>query len=319
MKTKTPSPNPAPFALCSLVAAWVLGCGASHSPTEASHATWSKGLTSCDPDFRGPVSLEPEKPLVLFVHGCNPSAGRFRSLAKVFEAHGQQTICFNYDDRDSLEKSSARLIDALDALETELSPSVISVLGHSQGGLVARRALIENRKDKLDTSQTAPIHLVTVSSPFKGILASENCAKTALHVLTFGVTVAVCKFIAGDKWTEIHPDSTFMRSPGSLLSDVSRHVKIVTDERDTCRVERPDGTCAEDDYVFSVPEQYNKPVDTDARVTNIEVKAGHVEIVGDEGAVPFKLIRVLQAESILAPTPEEQQEEIASLLARLYR
>lgn len=276
-------------------------------------------MTSCDPEAVGPVSLDPQTPLVLFVHGCNPSAGRFRSLAKVFEAHGQQTICFNYDDRDSLEISSARLIGALDALETKLSPSIISVLGHSQGGLVARRALIENRKDKLSASQSAPIQLVTVSSPFKGILASEDCAKTALHVLTFGVTVAICKFIAGDKWTEIHPDSTFMRSPGSLLSDVGRHVKIVTDERNTCRVERPDGTCAADDYVFSVEEQYNKPVDADARVTNIEVKAGHVEIVGDEGTVPFKLIRVLQDANILAPTPQEQREKIASLLVRLYR
>ena len=52
----------------------------------------------------------------MIVHGCFAAIGQFRSLADVFAFHGPQTVCFNYDDRDSLEASSAELIQAVDAL-----------------------------------------------------------------------------------------------------------------------------------------------------------------------------------------------------------
>jgi pimeloyl-ACP methyl ester carboxylesterase len=276
------------------------------------------GLSSCIPGAHGPLELDQTRPINVLVHGCNFSRGGFRTLASVFEAHDQQTICFSYNDRDSLAKSSANLIKALAALESHIAPEQITVLGHSQGGLVARRAFITERRGALVPREGFSYRLVTVSSPFGGIASSSDCGRVWLRFASLGVTTAVCQAIAGSKWTEIYPGSDFMTHPGTLGKAVTSHLKIVTDERGTCRRLNADGSCAEADSVFSLAEQYNEAVDADSRMAAIRVEAGHVEIVGEHGNPPTKLIRILQEKDVLAQTPPERREEFAALLQRLY-
>ena len=62
------------------------------------------------------LHLNTSYPVTVLVHGCNGSAGRFRSLAQLYAFHGQQAVCFSYDDRESLVLSSGQLISALDEL-----------------------------------------------------------------------------------------------------------------------------------------------------------------------------------------------------------
>jgi pimeloyl-ACP methyl ester carboxylesterase len=269
------------------------------------------GLDECDDAGSTELQLDPDRPLVVIVHGCNASGGRFRALAGVFEAHGQQTVCFNYDDRRSIETTAGTLALALDLLGEHFVHQPVTVLGHSQGGLVARRALVGER-------ERAGFRLVTVSSPFDGIAASSDCAATWLHVLTLGMTAAVCRGIAGEKWNEIHPRAGFIREPGALSRTVTGHLLVVTDERDTCRRQAPDGSCALDDFVFSVEEQRNAAVEGDPRVETLEIQAGHVEIVGDADLPPLKLIGALQELGVLAGTPPERAAEIAALLRALF-
>lgn len=276
------------------------------------------GLSSCRPEDKNIVQLDPTRPLILLVHGCNFSAGGFRTLARVFEAHGQQTLCFNYDDRARLETSSSALVKALEALETRLPGGEVTVIGHSQGGLIARHALVRDRKRPLRVNDQLRIKLVTVSSPFAGIRSSRNCGRTWLHVVTLGITVAICQGITGSKWLDIYPGSDFMDDPGTLSAAVTSHVKIVTDERGACQSVASDGTCKAGDFVFRLDEQYSRAVDQDRRVRNIELKAGHVEIVGERGNPPTKLIGILQAQQIMVQTPPERRVEIASLLKQLY-
>lgn len=92
----------------------------------------------------------------------------------------------------------------------------------------------------------------------------------------------------------------------------------MTDERNTCRRYRDDGTCAEDDYVFSLAEQHQKKLSEDVRVNPLVVKAGHVEIVGSANTAPLKLIDILQAKKFMNATPAESTGELAQLLKRLY-
>jgi hypothetical protein len=113
-------------------------------------------------------------------------------------------------------------------------------------------------------------------------------------VLGLGITVAVCEAITGDEWTEIYPGSAFMASPGTLQPSVGEYVKVVTDEQGACRREGEGGRCAESDYVFAPREQYNAAVDGDRRATGVQVRAGHVEIVGERGTPPTKLLDVLE-------------------------
>lgn len=274
-------------------------------------------LSNCThPDDRE-LHLNSQEPVTVIVHGCFSSAGRFRSLADVFAFHGQQTVCFNYDDRDSLTKSSKELITAIEELSAAFQEPDIKVIGHSQGGLVARRALIEERSDRIAIDDVN-FNLVTISTPFGGIEAAAHCGSKTLAWLSLGLTKPVCQVITGRKYREIHANSEFILDPGQLSPSVNEHLKIVTDEVNTCRVYDDQGDCIEDDFVFSVDEQSQRIVDAQTGLSSVLVKAGHVEIVGDASSVPTKLISILQQQGYLRATPAEDKEALAKLLADLY-
>jgi pimeloyl-ACP methyl ester carboxylesterase len=273
----------------------------------------------------GPCTDSPERkvrfnsnfPVTVLVHGCNGSAGHYRSLAQLYAFHGQQAVCFSYDDRDSLMVSSAQLIEALDGLAGHMRGNGITVIGHSMGGLVARKALEAERRD-LWRRPDANLRLATVSAPLSGIAVASTCGVTAVHWLSLGAVPGMCWMITGDNWFEITKHSDFIRRPGALLPSVQRYLQVVTDERETCRRRSGDGSCIESDYIFSLAEQYHPVVDKYPRLTNVEVGAGHVEIVGYKDVAPRKLLEILQREDMLAPTPPDRKAALERLLAILY-
>jgi hypothetical protein len=275
------------------------------------------GLGPCTdaPDRR--LHLNAGQPVTVLVHGCKGSAGRFRSLAQLYAFHGQQAVCFSYDDRASLVRSSAELITALDDLSSRTHNRSLTVMGHSMGGLVARKALERTRPDAWQRNNL-DLNLLTISTPFAGIQLARTCGSTTAQWLSLGVVPGMCKLITGDNWYEITSASDFIRRPGPLLATVRKYLKIVTDERNTCRVQDPGGRCIESDYVFSLEEQYQPVVDGSPRLINVEVGAGHVEIVGDKHIVPRKLLAILQQQGVLAPTPPERRAALERLLAQLY-
>lgn len=276
-----------------------------------------QNMDCCD-DFRQQVmQLEREKEIVILVHGCLSSSGQFETLKTIFESRGQQAICFSYDYRESIEKCSGQLLKAINFVNEILNPSQITVLGHSQGGLVARRALIQGRTDGLHLDQSLQkIRLVTVSSPFNGIKASAHCGSLALHLVSVGTTMLICQAIAGSTWGEINPESDFIRSPGIISEKVYSHLKINTDETDSCRTLDAQGNCVEDDFVFGLDEQYTQAVDQDARVVNRDIKAGHAQVIGKAGAPPLALIGVLEEHKVLLPPVSTAQDLL--LLQGLY-
>ena len=275
------------------------------------------GLYPCSARGPGAVELDPTRPLTVLVHGCRSSGERFKTLSQVFEAHGQQTICFNYNDRDSINTSATQLASALSSLQRRLLPQELTVLGHSQGGLISRRALQADLPRPLVTREGFTYRLVTVSAPFAGINSSADCGKTWLHVLSLSITVGVCLAVTGNKWTEIPPGSRFLKNATPLVG--TRHLQIVTDERESCRTRRADGTCEVDDFVFGLDEQDSSVVDASANITQVQVRAGHAAVVGEDGAPPLLLIDVLQQQGVLAQTPVNAQGAVSELLSRLYR
>lgn len=289
---------------------------ASYLP-EPDIAVQLSSLSNCTHAESDELRLNSHEPVTIIVHGCFSSAGRFRSLADVFAFHGQQTVCFNYDDRDSLVSTSQQLVTAIEELSAFLQAPNITVIGHSQGGLVARHALIDERDGRLAVDDIE-IDLATISSPFGGIRASAHCGSKALAWLSLGLVKPICYIVTGRKYREIPANSDFIVRPGQLVASVNRHVKIVTDEVGTCRVYDEHGTCTKDDFVFSVEEQNQQIVDAQPDLLPLLVKAGHVEIVGDGNTAPEKLIGILQQQGILNATPEEDSEELAKLLVRLY-
>jgi len=264
------------------------------------------------------LHLNADAPVIILVHGCTGSAGDFFTLADVFAFHGQQTVCFNYNDRDSIRVSTAQLTQAITALAEHLNHPDITLIGHSQGGLIARKALVAAQDDPSGRQPPVRFCLVTIAAPFAGIEAARHCGSTTLAVLTLGLTIPICQMISGDKWHEITYASDLIRHPGRLAPEVHTYLKVDTDERDSCRHFDKEGRCREDDFVFSLAEQLHPDIDTDALVNKVEMKAGHVKVIGDADSAPVKLITALQAEGIMADTPPEDRKALALLLQDLY-
>jgi hypothetical protein len=162
------------------------------------------------------------------------------------------------------------------------------------------------------------MQLVTISAPLAGIDAAGPCGSRSLHWLSLGIVPGICWMITGDNWFEITSASDFIQRPEPLHPSVRRYLKVVTDERGTCRRESANGRCLESDYIFSLAEQYQPVIDRYPQVTNVEVEAGHVEIVGNKEIAPRKLLGILQQQGLLALTPPERLAALERLLAELY-
>ena len=276
------------------------------------------GLGPCTDNPDRSLRLDSSQPVNVLVHGCFGSAGQFRGLAQVLAFNGQQSACFTYDDRAELTRSATDLRRAVDLLAAQTRAPQITVIGHSQGALVARKSLTELALTPPPPAGQTDLRLVTISGPFAGIAAAQTCGKTWLYPLTLGLLPASCYLATGAKWADITDSSRFIREPGALVPQVSRYLKIDTDERGSCRREK-DGRCLQADDVFSLAEQRSSLVETDARTHRVEERAGHVEIVGDKHVSPIKLITILQNQGVLHATAPDRLAAFSLLLARVYQ
>jgi hypothetical protein len=274
-------------------------------------------ISSCTDSNDKSVQIDADSPITLLVHGCDGSAGRFRSLAELYAFHGQQAICYSYDDRESLVDNAEKLATAISQISQATNNQKISIIGHSMGGLIARKAL---EKDSINSKKFDDnnLELITVSAPFSGIDIASQCGIKPLHWLSLGIVPGICWMITGDNWYEITAYSNFIKYPEPLVSSVDKFVKIVTNEENSCRKKDSNGKCIESDYVFSIDEQHNKIINGYDKTTTIQVDAGHVEIVGNKDIVPRKLIAVLQQHGMLSYTPVNRQADFERLLASLY-
>jgi hypothetical protein len=317
------------FTLITLLA--LLGGCASREPLDAAYFEIEPGrLPPADVTLTiaglGPCTDNPDRtlrvnssqPVNVLVHGCFGSSGQFRGLAQVLAFNGQQSACFTYDDRAELTRSAIDLRRAVDQLAEQTHAPQITVIGHSQGALIARKSLTDLALTPSPQAGQTDLRLVTISGPFAGIAAAQTCGKTWLYPLTLGLLPATCYLTTGAKWADITYSSRFILEPGALVPQVSSHLKIDTDESGSCRREK-DGRCLESDDVFSLGEQRNQLVENDARTRRVEERAGHVEIVGDKHVSPVKLISILQHQGVLRATTPERLSAFNLLLARVYQ
>lgn len=274
------------------------------------------GLGPCTDSPNRNLNFNSSQPITVLVHGCFGSSGQFRALAQVLAFHGQQSACFTYDDRDKLTRSASDLTNALKQLAEQSHVPSITLIGHSQGALIARKSVTESLLGRSPLPQ-ANLRLVTISGPFAGIESAKTCGRSWLGALTLGLIPLSCYAVTGAKWADITYSSRFIRNPGTLAPQVTNYLKIDTDERNTCRREQ-DGRCIEKDEIFSLAEQRSRKVETESRIKRVEINAGHVEIVGDKHVAPIKLIAILQNEGVILPTAPQQLPEFSLLLSKIY-
>lgn len=275
-----------------------------------------QSVKRCD-NSKQPLHIRIEQPLVLIVHGCFASAGHFKALAGVYEHLGQQTACFEYDDRESLEKVSGNLAQTVNKLSSVIGDNKMTIIGHSQGGLISRRAVTKNRQDGKSITHSN-LELVTVSAPFNGIEASSHCGISWLRMATLGIVDGICYLVTGEKYLQIPPQTDFINYPGDLAPEVSRHLIIKTDESGTCRSNSSSGECTQDDFVFTLNEQSQLSVDNMKRSESTTIAAGHAEIVGNEVEVPWKLIETLQQFEVMARPNQSELEQFYAVVQKIY-
>jgi len=244
------------------------------------------GLGPCSDTPGQTLSLDSRQPVLVLVHGVRGRAGDFQGLAQALAGRGHQAVAFSYRDRDSLMVSSGRLARCLESLAAAMDGQRIIVIGHSLGGLIARKALVSDREDPLRSA--ARLTLVTIATPFGGIRAAGASERPLAQILSLGLSELISRAINGDKWREITASSEFIRAPGQLAPQVDRHLLIRTDERG-----------ARGDRIFTLAEQRAAAVERDPRTEILEIKAGHVAIIGADRSVPSRLLAALQAEGIL--------------------
>ena len=311
--------------LTTLILSLLVGACAHHSETYSSEPLSNAanlpepdvslkipGLSNCTSKDSDQLQLNSQQPVTVLVHGCFSSAGRFRALANVYAYQGQQTVCFNYDDRERLPVVARQFSKAVGKLSRALDTPEITVVAHSQGGLIARRAFTHS------PSTEKNVDLVTISSPFGGIRAASHCGSKTLSWLSLGVTNLICTAVTGVKYNDIPANADFIKKPGALNTSVVKHFKIITDEENTCRVYNQHQRCVKDDFVFGVEEQKQKYVDAEEVMHELVVHAGHAEIVGNSSTVPDKLIGILQAEGYMRQTPVDKQQEFSDFLQKTY-
>ena len=173
-------------------------------------------ISTCTDSDEKSVNIDSKSPLAVLVHGCNGSAGRFRALAQLYAFNGQQSVCFSYNDRDSIEKNAEKLTYSIGELSEVMDNDKISILGHSMGGLISRKALeLGYKKDKPKINKN--LELITISALFAGIDAANHCGIRPLHWISLGIVPGFCWIVTGDNWYEITSYSDLIKAPSPLM------------------------------------------------------------------------------------------------------
>lgn len=241
-------------------------------------------IGTCDGSNSGGVnqimSIEQGWPIAILVHGVNARNGGFFEMSEAIIKRGITPLCFYYDDRDDLSNSAYILQTSITSLIALGRPEKILLIAHSMGGLVARKSVTESSSNI--NFNNIDIELITASTPFGGIKSSRTCNSTFWKIASLGISSLICKMISGDKWDQLSPYADFIKYPGTLLPNVTRHDKIITDEQGFCLTWSKSGKCLTKDYAFSIKEQKNEVVDDEAVMIQTVVKSGHTKIITDD-------------------------------------
>ena len=109
-----------------------------------------------------PTDYNPDKPLVVLIHGLDSHSGVWWSMAQLLESEHYQVGYFSYPSDGPIQDDANRLADDLRALHQSFPRARVDLIGHSMGGLVARAYIEGNR-------YTQPIdHFIALGPPNHG-------------------------------------------------------------------------------------------------------------------------------------------------------
>lgn len=135
---------------------------------------------------------DPNRTPVVFVHGAAGSPTDFDTMLRKFDRKRFQLWFYHYPSGRRLEQMGGGLDRGLRLLQSHYGFRKVHVVAHSMGGLVSRRAILDNMK-----AETPCIgRFVSISSPFGGQEFAATGVKRAPSVVP--------------SWRDIEPGSEFI-------------------------------------------------------------------------------------------------------------
>jgi pimeloyl-ACP methyl ester carboxylesterase len=85
-----------------------------------------------------PADFDPNRPLVVLIHGLDSHPGVWWSMAQLLEADGYQVAYFGFPSDGPIAGDVNRLADEMAALHKAFPGLRVDIIGHSMGGLIGR-------------------------------------------------------------------------------------------------------------------------------------------------------------------------------------
>jgi pimeloyl-ACP methyl ester carboxylesterase len=85
-----------------------------------------------------PVDFDPNRPLVVLIHGLDSHSGIWYSMAQLLGAQGYQVAYFGFPSDGPIAEDANRLADEMAELHKAFPRLRVDLIGHSMGGLIAR-------------------------------------------------------------------------------------------------------------------------------------------------------------------------------------
>jgi alpha-beta hydrolase superfamily lysophospholipase len=127
------------------------------------------------------VPFDATRPVVVLVHGWDPEPGQMDPLGVELGRRGYSVVRWHWDWRANMEQCAEAFARGMQQLVAEQRLPALRIFTHSQGSLIARRALTTERSVTLAGS--VPIRLVSLAAPFGGFLSANGtyfyCAGSA--------------------------------------------------------------------------------------------------------------------------------------------
>jgi pimeloyl-ACP methyl ester carboxylesterase len=85
-----------------------------------------------------PADLDPQRPLVVLIHGLDSDDGVWDSMATMLRGRHYQVAYFNFPSDGPIADDARRLADDMAALHERFPGLRVNLIGHSMGALIAR-------------------------------------------------------------------------------------------------------------------------------------------------------------------------------------
>ncbi len=251
-------------------------------------------------------AIDPSKPVIVMIHGVNGESSHFDKL-EAEESKSHNVFRFVYDkkasalvgpafdgvtegfasDTDDLEELADKFADAVIKLRDEFGITQVTVVAHSMGGLIARRAMVLGRNKTLANSGIE-VTFLSVGTPYGGFFFANFNPLFWLSETTYAPGVFYARVASG---------STYITAPGSLGSNIHM-VKVELLEKGD------DFAVSPSDQVLNPENQSNPVVDSDPQLIQgsgfgggiVSLKAGHVGALTNAGSVQAIVGLISQAE-----------------------